>query len=367
MGVLEALEALWGLGPTLAPRRAPGMAVVRRPWGFTVVEAGPRPRPAGGWLVYLARSVGLDSRAAASRLARALGAGEYSLAGLKDACSVSYQYVSLRLPRGVPRGPVRLPGVEAWPVGRGLLAPGRHSGNTFRLLVEHPDPNALCSALASVSRVPGYYGPQRFGVERPNSHYAGLLRLLGLRGSLLREYARRYPLEGPSLVAPRGPGRLEGARDAASPWAPGDGWEAEIHLDALRAYLFNRALARALERGGPEAYAEHWLQLPCPGGRSTRAPAARLPGAWRGRSAWARLVWEVAEEEGLAGALGLLRGRPFRPLAFPLCRLHCRPAGGRAVVVLQLPPGAYATIALREAAPVDWMAYAECRAHRQPT
>ncbi|WP_460126246.1 tRNA pseudouridine(13) synthase TruD [Stetteria hydrogenophila] len=362
----ESLELLWGLEERLGGRpRVGGVAVVRRPWGFRVIEAGPRPLRGEGWSLYLVRAVGVDTRRAARLLAGLVGGRGASYAGLKDACAVKYQYISVKTgPAGAP-GRVRDPEgrLEAWLVGRGRVAPGLHSGNFFRLTVEHPDPAGLCSAFRGLRWVPGYFGPQRFGVERPNTHYMGLLASQGLWGSLLREMASRYPLEWRRGLGGYEAAAWRRAREAASPWAAaGKAWWLDFALQALRAYLFNRALSRAARSGGVQGYAEHWVRVRCPGGTVLRAPAARLPGGYhlRSGSAWSRLVRSVAEEEGLTGALASWGRRVFRPLAYPVCTAWCRPSRGSAEVVLALPPGAYATVALWEVVEFDWLGYAEC-------
>jgi tRNA pseudouridine13 synthase len=365
MARLEFLETLWGMDARLGGRPAVGgEAVIRRPWGFKVFEVGPRPVGDPGWSLYLARVVGLDSRRAARLLARLVGAREASYAGLKDACAVKYQYVSVKTSGGpaVVRDPQGL--LKAWLVGNGRVAPGLHSGNIFRLAVEHGSPGRLCDALKGLKRFPGYFGPQRFGVERPNTHYMGLLLSLGLWGSLIRELAYRYPLEERTRPGAYERAVIDEARLAASPWAPSSrkAWWVDFALQALRAYLFNKALSKAIASGNIEGYAEHWVEVRCPMGGPLRVPAARLPGRYHlsSGSPWAELVREVVEEEGLTSVLRMWR-RVFRPLVYPVCRVWCKPAGGSLEVILALPPGAYATVALWEVVEMDWIGYAACQ------
>jgi tRNA pseudouridine13 synthase len=363
-----ALEDLWGIGPWEPLTRQ--RLWVARPWGFVVAEPRPRLEGSGAWAVYLAARVGLDSRAAASRLARAVGASRYSIQGLKDACAVAYQYVALRS-RGEAPSRVVAPRLKAWLMGwrRLPLRVGSHGFNFFRLEVETDgDPEALCSAAYRLAWIPGFYGPQRFGVERPNTHYTGLLALEGRQGRLLEEYSARYPLE-----PQRPPGRyealaLDAARRSLSPLDAGRAGPRRLRLEALQAYIYNRALSRLLRRlGDPRPAGEHWVTLKCPQG-PLRAPAARLPGPWmRPTSPWARVVLEVMTEEGLtphawAPARGVLR-KAFRPLLYPVCRLRCEPRGAAARIRVALPAGAYATMLLRALGRVDWLRYAECRGH----
>lgn len=202
--------------------------------------------------------------------------------------------------------------------------------------------------------VPGFYGPQRFGITRPNTHYLGLLHAEGRMGEVLREYRYRYPLEVRS-----GPGGYE-ARELSSarPGMPRPR-RLRIMAEALQSYIFNRALSRVLR--DPRGYAEHYVTVECMGSEY-RVPASRLPGPRlrRSRSRWARLVAGVMEEEGIHWAA--LRGlrSPFRPLLYPACSLRAVRAGGGLALRFALPRGAYATSLLRELAEVDWLRYDTC-------
>ena len=366
-----ALERLWGIEtPPLKPLTS-YVAWIDRPQGFTVIEPRPHLTGRGPWAVYLVRRVGIDSVRAARLIASGLSATRYSLQGLKDACAAAYQYMAFRLPAGSEApATIELSGrLTAWLVGRSSepLRRGGHGFNAFRLVVSlEGDAGRLCAAARKLRWVPGYYGPQRFGVERPNTHYTGLLRLRGEYGLLLAEYLRRYPAE-----EERPPGHYE-ARAAELAHAARSHVEASkpgprlLQLEAIQAYLFNRTLSLGLRLAGrPEPLAEHWIPVRCPQG-PVRVPAARLPGpGLRGSSLWARVARYVAEAEGVAGILlsgpSWRLGKPLRPLFFPVCRLKCRPRARReAEICVVLPAGAYATMLLRILAWIDWRRYAKC-------
>ncbi len=362
------LEVLWGMEARLAGYpRVSGEAIIRRPWGFKVVEVGPRPLREPGWSLYLVRAVGLDSRRVARLLSRLVGGGPASYAGLKDACAVKYQYVSVKSGKKLALVEDPSGSLKAWFIGSGRVVPGLHSGNIFRLTVEHDEPSRLCNALKGLKRFPGYFGPQRFGVERPNTHYMGMLLSLGLWGSLVRELAFRYPLEARAKLGDYERVAVEEARLAASPWAISErkAWWKDFALQALRAYLFNRALSKAIMkgRGRIEEYAEHWIEVRCPLKGSLRVPAARLPGRYHlsSRSSWSKLVRETLEEEGLSDILKIWKTRVFRPLVYPVCSVWCKPANRSLEVILALPPGAFATVGVWEVVEVNWMEYAACR------
>ena len=364
-GILKALERLWGVDPGAYEPFTDYTAWIERPQGFTVAEPG-GVASGGGWALYLVRKEALDSLEAARRLAALLGAGSYSLQGLKDACSVSYQYIAIKNPRSTPSR-VEAGRLRAWLVGRSRpLAPGAHGFNVFRLHVRlQGDPEAFCRAAHGLRWIPGYYGPQRFGVERSNTHYIGYLRLIGRLGGLVLEYGRRYPLEE---RAPQPPGSyerraIEAVERRRSPLEASRFGPRRIHLEALQAYIFNRALSKLERRGlDPWMSTRRRAHLACPQGR-VAAPAGRLPPPGKPSTPWQEVVLEVMEEEGLPPGLWAshaTRGS-WRPLAYPVCRISCRPTSDGAILVTALPAGAYATILLRRIAWVDWLRYSHCR------
>ncbi len=335
------------------------LGTVRRPAGFTVVEpapvAGRRRTDTATYLVY---RVGVDTRIVAGMLAGILEARGYVVSGLKDACARVYQYVSLISPSRV-EDMVSTSMFKAWLAGRGFsIWPGSHVYNMFRLIVETPDPRSVCSNAIGITRIPGFFGPQRFGVERPNTHYIGLLYSMNMKGSIIKEYMYRYPLE-----ERRKPGRYEAreltrSREKIDPWAIKT---PRMALEALQAYIYNRALSKALPK--VDELAEHYVTVSCGLGQ-VKMPAARLPAPRlaKGKSRWAKLIAGILEEEGLT--LENLRGlKPsFRPLLYPVCNLKCRAGSGKAKLTFNLPKGAYATTLLSEVVELDWLEYSTCKA-----
>ncbi|MCE4601622.1 MAG: tRNA pseudouridine(13) synthase TruD, partial [Desulfurococcales archaeon] len=272
------------------------------------------------------------------------------LLGLKDACAYATQYMALR-GKGLPDR-LEAPGLRAWLLGEaGPPRLGLHRYNIFRITLRIDSP----IDLGDVVRVPGFYGPQRFGVARPNTHYLGLLYAEARMGGVIREYLFRYPLE-----ERRGPGSYEARElEGLSVRMPSPR-KLRIMGQALQSYIFNRALSRALQ--DPRRYAEHYITVECMG-TSYRVPAARLPGPRlrSSKSVWARLVGEVLAEEGLSWqALRGLRS-PFRPLLYPVCSLRAKSVSEGIMLRFALPRGAYATSLLRELVYMDWLAYDECR------
>ncbi|MCX8196004.1 MAG: tRNA pseudouridine(13) synthase TruD [Acidilobaceae archaeon] len=324
-------ELLIGLEARLHQLRRP-RAVLRLPSGFRVVELK------GDWLgrgdlgIYFLRKVGVSTEEAMRRLSALLPKASY--AGMKDARSVSYQYFSAA--SSLPF--VDLGEVKAWRVGSGgKVKRGSHGGNLFRITLESEEPALLEENLRAVSSFPAFYGPQRFGA-RLSTHLYGLAASREDPSAMARELSRGLSWER----------RLLGeAREKKDPWIllrrAG-----RIYREALQAYIFNRALSKAIASGA-ERFAEGELELgACR--RDLRLPAVRLPHEGLKGSAWADLVEEVLKEEGMTRRdLRGLKGER-RALLYP-AQLRSVAGGARSVTfTLCLPPSAYATIYLREVA-----------------
>lgn len=324
--------------------------VVRFPWGFRVLESPVYPR-GSGWLHYIATKYLMSSVRLAGQLASAMECREWRIAGLKDSCGVTTQLVAVRGCR-TPRA--RLGG-RLWRarlVGAGgPLRPGLLEGNIFKVDLE----GAGGCPGEPKWWIPGFYGPQRFGVERPISHLYGIAAARGDIGFLARLAATRLPLEARTCPGSYEARLVESAALGGRPRLPG------VVYEAVQAYLWNRALSAALAEGGfpgVARLAEGSVDLPCPGGARVRAPAARLPSRRlleRPRSEWARLVAGVAGDEGIEPQMLPWRA-PVRPLLHPVCRLTCRPASGHVRLAFRLPPGAFATTLLDWLYRVDWLA-----------
>ena len=357
-GYSASLELMWGMESRLGGTKPYRVTRFIRPHGFIVIEGRPRLEGEPSRILYLVRHVGVDTRRAGLRVARALDAREFEYAGLKDAMAVVYQYYTFNTSK---RKTLTLEGgrIKAWPLGPSPpLRPGRHTGNKFILYLETSDPSGLCRDLEATRWIPGYYGPQRFGVLRPNTHYMGMLLGENRLGSLIAEYKYRYPLE----ELREEPGYyertfIERAIGSRTPWERHSAWPVRFALQALQAYLFNRALSIAL-REDIRAYAEHWGVIEC-FDRAFKVPMARLPAPGiRAKSRWAKLVWSIAEEEGLNWML--MRGGPglrraFRPLLYPVCsKIVCKVVEDKVKTMIALPRGAYVTVAIWQNTVVDW-------------
>ncbi|BAN90609.1 tRNA pseudouridine synthase D [Aeropyrum camini SY1 = JCM 12091] len=310
-------------------------------------------------MLYLVRKKLLSTPAAAGALSRLLGCRIYSYAGLKDACSISWQHVSLYRCRKTPLRVKAYGGrMEAWLLGRGgYVYPGGHRGNMFRIRLEA---RGGCRT-SNLEWITGHYGPQRFGVSRPNTHLYSILYASGRWDLLARELGYRYPLE--RRIAP-GDYESKILTEISKSLAPPQGRSfGGVVVEAFRSYLFNRALTRAVEEGRSLwSLGESAASVVC-GGYTYRVPVARLPSRTLlgSHTGWSRLVARVMEEEGVEPGILPLRGG-LRPLIYPVCRYSCRRLGDSEVSIrLHLPPGAFATTALLALYSILWIdSYLEC-------
>ncbi|MBM5805491.1 MAG: tRNA pseudouridine(13) synthase TruD [Candidatus Verstraetearchaeota archaeon] len=111
-----------------------------------------------------------------SLLSKKLGA-KVGFAGIKDRRAVTYQLISID--RSVSDDlPLNMKNVELKPVGRSRwpLMPGELRGNRFTITIRSIEPDAFDpQSLLPVDWLPGYFGHQRFGTTRPNTHKVGRL------------------------------------------------------------------------------------------------------------------------------------------------------------------------------------------------
>ncbi|MEM1640223.1 MAG: tRNA pseudouridine(13) synthase TruD [Acidilobaceae archaeon] len=354
LSVLNALKRLWGIEATLSNfSNRPEAAL--DPNRFRVFELPPSiATEEKGWRLYLVRKSGISTLTAMSKLRKALKARKVAFAGLKDAWGISYQYVSFMEPREESNY-VDLGDVKAWLLEeRGPLLLGSHSGNLFRVVLRSKEPKRVCNNLTMLKFVPGFYGPQRFGIIRPSSHIYGL-RAAGREGGwLLREFAYRYPLEEKRAKLSYEVKALRESKERVDFWfslkrVP------LVAKDSLQSYLFNRALSRVIKKEGLERATEAEVTVRL-GGATIRVSAARLPSRrlLKSRTLWAEVVREICEEEGIR--LDMLRPKaPLRPLVFPIDVRLCRAGENEVEVVFCLPPSAYATVALMEIAEIDYL------------
>ena len=349
--IARILEEVWGI------RFKPKTSVVvsiNRPTGFIVAERRIKTEREGPWLVYWVKKTGISTKRLLKQIRTATG-GTVSFMGLKDAQAVAYQYILVSNPERYPRL-IQGEDFKAWLVGRRAKSPrlGSHLWNNFRITVNviEGEVREFCEAFDNLI-VPGFYGPQRFGIERPNTHIIGLLAGLPSPGLLFKEYFFTYPfqIEYREGYETSGIGSVQRETD---PYAITRHVPYSIARDALQSYIWNRMLSAVYKEPGEPPLYEKRTRALCPG--EGRAWIARLPSRklLNSRGEWAGLARRVVRDEGLPWTL-LPKDAPMRPVAVEACRASCRPAGNKAIVWVTLPRGIYATMAVRTAGYVSWI------------
>lgn len=272
---------------------------------FVVVELAPNGVPcapgcskalgggSGDYLWLVVEKRGIDTITALRLLARALGVDRrrLSVAGLKDARAVTFQFVCVE---GAELGSIPAQIGSKLRVHEAFRAPfklttGMLYGNLFNVKVVKPR-LPLDEAAQRVGRIldemdeaggaPNYYGYQRFGTIRPLTHIVGKNLLLGRFEEAVKELlTRTFPLESPKAKEFRrylaATWDLKGALELAPKRLhhervvlrhllkrPDDYIGAlrklpravrSLFIEAYQAYLFNLALSKRMEEGLPIA------------------------------------------------------------------------------------------------------------------
>jgi len=391
-----------------------------RPEDFVVEEITTEGLVANEALAKLSRGEGINSLAVLTKVSRdtiptarqigaALGAS-VSYAGIKDRRAKTHQLISISMPLGegplqlaIPRVAVRVVGRAKWP-----LEPGELRGNRFTITVRTL-PEAL--TLQPTDWLPGYFGHQRFGTTRPNTHRIGRFLVKRDFEAAVRELvAEPYPNEPPAIREARAdlkaawdiPAALRSfpsqlayercvlAKLLANPGDPLGALRAlpknmmRLYVNAYQSYLFNRALSMRWESHGLEplqggdyaAPLDRWLSPARPmkvtgdNAQSLRrlvdcgkgVPMVRVLGARTQLEGIDReLYFELMEKEGVtlhdfenvAGSpfFGTLRFSIFKPLSLTLSETlpdETHPGLMRQDIAMTLPRGCYATVVLRE-------------------
>ncbi len=315
--------------------------IKERPEDFEVEEL-PAYEPCGeGEHLYLfIEKIGLDTKTASDRIARAIGAAprDAGWAGLKDRHAVTRQWLSFARADAPPD--LALDGIRVLRAARhrNKLRTGHLHGNRFRVLLRGAqaeradDARALLDALARHG-APAYYGEQRFGRDGGNAHAA-----------------RAWLVDG-------GP-------------APRDRFRRKLLVSSLQSELFNRLLAARVSAGELASIVEGDLcRKEDSGGlfvatdlATERARAAAFEVSATGPMFGASMRWPEGEararEEAALAAAGLdlaalERWRKHgegtrRPYRFRVqgASVEVEPEGLR--IAFTLPAGAYATVVLRE-------------------
>ncbi len=152
---------------------------------------------------------GLSTHAAVRKLASALHVSKRKItyAGLKDARAVARQWLSVSLPPHRLRD-IDLGNLRVLETTKGSVRFGQLEGNHFaiRLRCDTSHQDAIKETLRELERrgVPNFFGYQRFGSRRPNTHLVGYAAIEGDYEKAVDLYVGNpYPKESPQLKKAR--------------------------------------------------------------------------------------------------------------------------------------------------------------------
>ncbi|MDI9620121.1 MAG: tRNA pseudouridine(13) synthase TruD [Candidatus Nezhaarchaeota archaeon] len=365
----------------------------------------------GPYMLLVIEKRGVDTLTVALRLSRKLRIplNRVGFAGLKDARSVSRQPFTVKLHgsiddvSGLEDGNIRIIAV-----GRTNkpLRPGMHYGNRFSVTISGVEINTsdvdailedLRAQINDVGGIPNFYGYQRFGLTRSNTHIIGRLLLLEryeeavmelLKPSSLSDIgAERPACQEASLVKllQALPKRLVFERMIVKHLLNNkDDYLGAVkrlpkrlltlYIDAYFSYVFNKALSKRLRKMGSlkkllegdivaktDTYGNplrptRIVKEPCGELEEQEAILAFIPVTLRGVEGYmSELTSSIMKDDGLEppfralqvlnirGRTGLLRQIAFKPLNLTYQALE-----GGLTLNFFLPRSSYATILLRE-------------------
>lgn len=202
---LSELERSFGILYYSTPERGIGGKIRVKPEDFLVEEITPEgcvvneslrslSRGRGPYTLAVLKKVSRDLLPTIALLERRLSA-KVSFAGIKDRRAVTYQLISISRPLAEP---IRLSNLEVWGVGtsRWEVRPGELKGNRFTITIRSLDGEGTpADALSRLSWLPGYFGHQRFGTTRPNTHKVGRHIVRGDFEGAVKEFLAE-PYEG---------------------------------------------------------------------------------------------------------------------------------------------------------------------------
>lgn len=235
-----------------------------------------------GYAVYLMEKRNMDTFSAVAKVAKLLDVpvDDIGYAGLKDTVAITRQYITVpvrKLKTLIENVEDRKLSLSFVGFSNRRLKPGCLVGNRFKVVVPLKDEeefkklvNAL-RELSELSGVPGFYGYQRFGVRRPNTHFVGRLIVKRLWDEALREIiGHPYPWEPPRSFEARALFEEGNLQEALEKFPKTlfyerfiirkliEGWETlkilralpsnlrHLYVSGYQSYLFNLALSRRL-------------------------------------------------------------------------------------------------------------------------
>ncbi len=346
----------------------------------------------GEYVHFILEKYNWDTIRAITQLSRVLRVSikRFGYAGTKDKRALTRQRVSAWKISEEELAEVSIPGLKLYGFTRcrERVNLGDLLGNDFTIAVRRLNGEALEETLAETTAqlhqrgVPNYFGYQRFGTVRPNTHLVGKAIVQGrLEEAVMLYLARPYPRERSDAYEARKfldetrdyrralelfPSRLHYERNMLDSLSknPRDFAGAlrrlpkklrRMLVHAYQSYLFNKILSRLIE----EEMEIKGREIPLFGYSSGFSPGRQ-----------GEIEREVLEEEGVA--LESFKIRPLPELAMPgsrrsaavstevsysLAKDELHEGKQKLVMRFFLPPGSYATSLLREYMKADPLDY----------
>jgi len=265
--------------------------VIRKSLEDFVVEEIPLPGgPSGSLALLVIEKRGIDTLTAAVMLSKKLKIPlkHVGFAGLKDTRAISRQRFTVKVPENFDVYSISSEKLKVIDVYRAKkhLRPGMLLGNSFTIRIRDLDVSVreaedllrgTLSQLSELGGAPNFYGYQRFGVNRPNTHIVGKLLIQGdYEKAVMEMLATPYPNEPEDHKEARAflaetmdfkralkkfPRSLIFERLMIR-WLikrPGDylgslkrlpRYVLTLHVDAYLSYIFNKALSERLRKLG---------------------------------------------------------------------------------------------------------------------
>ncbi|MCD6301152.1 MAG: tRNA pseudouridine(13) synthase TruD [Staphylothermus sp.] len=223
----------------------------------------------GNYLVLKITKKDMDTFQAIRIISRTVNIPEKNLyiLGLKDRDSKSIQYVFIN--KHLIDKPSDLviynDNLDIEPIGFTRIKPGKKHliGNRFTLVVNEVREYEKAKQLMNIiteNGLPSYYGYQRFGVKRPNTHLLGKYIILGRTDLFGKELLRSiYPLESIHSIIGRRLGRyhkLYYEKVFSQSKNPEKALRTllsilnELYIDAFSSYLYNLLLNKIIDLHG---------------------------------------------------------------------------------------------------------------------
>ncbi len=187
--------------------------------------------------------------------------------GLKDRDSktIQYAFINIQLVSNISDLSISDENINVEPIGYTRIKPRKKHliGNKFTLIIDElREYNKAKKIIATITEkgLPSYYGYQRFGVKRPNTHLLGKYIILGRTDLFAKELLRSiYPLESMYSIINRKLGiydKLYYEKIFSNNKNPEKALKIllsklnNIYIDAYSSYLYNLLLNKIIDTHG---------------------------------------------------------------------------------------------------------------------